>query len=206
MKYMEQVITKQEFDELMSIDGETRGAGLTDGYEFFEREVGKEKANEGIVIIEKRITELGYPFKFSEIKPMTFYPVGLLAVILVLMQRIYSLTNEKLQEIGHNASKVSLIVRLFMRHFFSLDMMVKKSPDIWRKYFTVGDLTVHEYDKKKRYMIFRIKNFRLHPFHCEISKGYLANTTGMVVNSKVTVEETKCVYRGDEYHEFLMKW
>ncbi|GAI52915.1 unnamed protein product, partial [marine sediment metagenome] len=28
----------------------------------------------------------------------------------------------------------------------------------------------------------------------------------MIVGSKVTSEETKCVHRGDEYHEFLLKW
>jgi len=206
IKYMEQIMTKKEFDELMNIKGEVRGASLTDGSGFMEKELGKEKAEEGGERLEKTITELGYPIKFSEIKPMGFYPIGLLAVILVLLQRMHHFTNEQFQEMGSISSRSSLLMRLFIKYFFSLEKVVEEFPKMHRKYMTVGDAKVVEGDLEKKYVIIRIENLKLHPLHCETSKGSFLSGVKMLIKGEVTIEETKCVHRGDEYHEYLLKW
>lgn len=197
---MEQIITKQEFDELMKIEGEARGLGFQTEAKF----VLKEEGGEGLKKLEAQMAKLGYPY--SKIKTMDFYPIGLLAVNMLVIKRLFNYDDKKFQEMGKFEAKSSLIIRLFMKYFVSLERVAKESPKMWRKYYTVGDLKVPEINQEKRYIIIRIENFRLHPILCQILIGYFQSIVKMVLKDETTCEETKCVFRGDECHEFLMRW
>ena len=197
---MEQIISKEELEELMSIEGEGRGVLFKTAPKFIVKERGKE----GLKKLEDTMAGLGYPIR--EIRAMDFYPVGLYVVMLVVIKRLFNFNKEKFIEMGRFESKVSIIIRLFVRFFFSIDRTVKQVSKIWRAYFPFGDISVAELDKEKRYGVFRIENFRLHPLHCYILRGYLPSVVQMVVGSETTCQETKCVHQGDEYHEFLLRW
>ena len=55
--------------------------------------------------------------------------------------------------------------------------------------------------------ILRLKGFSLHPIYCIYLGGYFRGVTQMLVKTpRLTFEETKCTFRGDEYHEYLIKW
>ena len=197
---MEQIITKQEFDELMKIEGEARGLGFQTEAKF----VLKEEGEEGLKRLDNQMAKLGYPY--SKIKTMDFYPLGLLAVNMLVIKRLFNYDDRKFQEMGKFEAKSSLIIRLFMKYFVSLKRVAKESPKMWRKYYTVGDLKVPEINQGKRYIIIRIENFSLHPILCQILIGYFQSIVKMVLRDETTCEETKCVFRGDECHEFLMRW
>ena len=197
---MEEIITKQEFEELMKLKGETRGVGFQTEAKF----ILKEEGEEGLKKLENEMTRLGFPY--DKIKTMEFYPMGLLAVALVVIQRLFNYDENKFQEMGKFESKSSLIIRLFMKYFASLERVAKESEKMWRNYYTVGNLKVTELDKDKKYVIVRIENFSLHPILCQVLIGYYVSIVKMVVKSEVTCQEVKCVHKGDEYHEFLLKW
>jgi len=197
---MDQIITKQEFSELMKIEGEARGLGFQTEAKF----VLKEEGEEGLKKLEAQMAKLGYPY--SKIKTMDFYPIGLLAVNMLVIKRLFNYDDKKFQEMGKFEAKSSLIIRLFMKYFVSLERVAKESPKMWRKYYTVGDLKVPEINQEKRYIIIRIENFSLHPILCQILIGYFQSIVRMVLKGETTCEETKCVFRGDECHEFLMRW
>ena len=199
---MEPIISKEEFDELVKIKGEIRGIALKGTAKF----ILEEKGEEGLKKLEDTITKLGYPLKFKRIKKMDFYPLGLDPIINLSMKRLFNYDNEKFYEIGRFSSKFPVPIRLFMKYLVSIDKLVKEVPKMWRTYFTVGDLKTIEHDEKKRYMILRIENFYVHPLNCEIIKGYFSAILEIVVKKPVTLKETKCVYRGAKYHEFLLKW
>lgn len=199
---MEPIISKEELDELMSLGGKGRGVLFKTASKF----ILKEKGEEGLKKLEETITNLGYPIKFQKIRAMDFYPMGLYAVTLVTIQGLFNFNEEKFIEMGKFESKISLIIRLFIRYFFSIDVVVKQASKIWRTYFTIGDISVAELNKEKKYGVLKVENFRLHPLHCQILKGYLPGVVQMVVGSKVICEETKCPFRGDEYHGFSLKW
>jgi hypothetical protein len=93
-----------------------------------------------------------------------------------------------------------------MKYLVSLDKAVGVAPEMWRRYYTVGNLKVTRYDKKNRYVILRLENFRSVLMGCQILIGYFSCIIQMIINKKVTCKETKCVFRGDEYDEFLLKW
>lgn len=70
---MEPIISKEEFNELMKIEGKTRGVSIKDYGDY----ILKEKGENGLRGLEEAITRTGYPLKFKEIKAMAFYPLGL---------------------------------------------------------------------------------------------------------------------------------
>ena len=61
---MEEIIIKKELDELMSLKGEVKGAGIKTHGEF----ILKEEEEEGLKKLEEIVTKLGYSIKYKEIK------------------------------------------------------------------------------------------------------------------------------------------
>ncbi len=200
---MEQIISPEELKELIGIKGEGRGASLK-GYAEF---ILKEEGEEGLKKLEDVMTELGHPIKYREVKTMDFYPLTIEALTLVAIKKLFDFDDKKFQEMGEFEPKgSSLIVKLFMKYFVSIERTVKEVSKMWRKYYTIGDLKVIECNEEKRYVILRLENFRFHPLLCQDLIGYFSSMLQMVVRGEITCEETKCIYRGDEYHEFLLKW
>jgi len=198
---MEQIISEEEFDELMKIKGETIGIAIREHKEFILNKEGRE----GLKKVEDIISDLGY-LEYRKINPRKFYPIGLYALTLIVAKRIFNWDYEKFEEMGRFNAKMSLILRILMRFLVSLDVAAGKVPIMWRRYYTVGNLRTIEYDKERRYVILRLEDFTLHPFHCKLQVGYYSTIVQIIVNDTVTCEETKCTFRGDEYHEFLLKW
>lgn len=199
---MEEIINKDIATKLMEIKGETRGIALKSDQEF----VLQEKGEEGVKLLQKTMQELGFPIDYAKIRPMDFCPVGLRAISLLIMKAIFDFDDEKFRKMGMIQSKTSLIIRLFMKYFISLSEVAKKVPDMWEKYYTIGVLTVTKISEEKKYGILKLENFRLHPLQCRVLEGYFASIISMVVKSPVICRETKCIFKGDGYHEFSAKW
>lgn len=199
---MEQIISKEEVDELMKLKGQIRGAAIKEVIKYILKEEGKD----GLGKLEDAMEKIGYSIKDKNIKAMKFYPLGLEASTLVAVKRLFNYDDKKFQDLGKFAGKFSIIIRLFMGYLASIDKIAKETPKMWRKYFTIGDLNIAEINEEKKYVILRIENYYLHPIHCQILIGYLSSILQIVVKSPVKCEETKCTFRGDEYHEYLLKW
>lgn len=198
---MKEIISKKELDKLMKTKGKTIGVAIREHKEF----ILKEKGEEGLKKLEDIIVGLGYP-EYRKIKTMSFYPVGLYALTLIVVKGLFNFDDKKFEEMGRFNAKLSIIIRFFIRFLVSLDRAAKEVPVMWRRYYTVGSLRTMEYDEQKRYAILRLESFNLHLLHCQVSKGYFSTILKMIVKNPVVYEEGKCVHRGDEYHEFLLKW
>lgn len=159
---MEQIISKEEPNKIMKVKGEIRGVAIKGEMEFILKEEGKE----GLKKLEDQMAELGYPIKYKEIKPMTFYPLNLYGAIQLVVKSLFNFDNKKFQEMGAFEAKISLIARLFMKFFFSSEKMIREAPKMWKRYLTIGDLKVIETNEEKKYLILRIENFRFHLIHC----------------------------------------
>ena len=200
---MEEIVTKEEFNELMGLEGKARGIPFKTQADFIIKKEGKE----GLKRLEDTMAKLGYPLKYRKMRSMDFYPLGLLAVNMIAIKRLFNYDDKKFQEMGSvEAKSSSLIIRLFMSYFVSIDLAAKKVSEIWRKHYTLGELKVVELNKEKKYIVLRLENFRCHSLFCQDLVGYFPSMVEMVVGSDVTCEEIKCVHRGDEYHEYLLKW
>lgn len=198
-------ITKEEIEKLMEIKIETRGVVLKTDSEY----VLAEKGEEGLKKIEEELEKMGHPIKYREIKSMEFYPAGLRIISLLAIKKALNFDDEKIKDMGFVATKKSIIVKLFIRFFLSLDrVFFKEAPRIWQKHWTAGELIPVELNEEKKYAVLRLKKINLHPLYCSVYlSGYFSGILQMLVKSpKITCQETKCSLRGDEYHEYLIKW
>ncbi len=199
---MEQIISKEEFAKLKRMKGEVRGVALKGEADF----VLKEEGREGLERLEEVITNLGYPIRYKEIKATRFYPLWLEALTLLVIKRLFNYKNEKFQKIGSFESKISLIIRLFMKYFVSLERMIKEVPKMWRKYYTIGNLKVIEFNKEKRQGVLRLEGFQSTPLLQETFKGVFSSVIQMIINRPVICEEKRCSLEKDDCYEFLLKW
>jgi hypothetical protein len=199
---MEEIINKEIAEKLMQIKGQVRGIALKSHQEF----IIKEKGKEGLRKLENEMANLEYPIKYEEIKPLDFYPLGLEAIALLAIKKLFNFDSRKFEEIGIFQTKISFILKLFMKYFGSIGLIVEKGPEIWRRYYDVGTLKVVESDEKEKRAIIRIENFNVHKLHCHHVKGYIENVVRMTVNRPVSCEEKKCTFSGDDYHEFIVEW
>ncbi len=199
---MEEKITKEVIEKLMQVKGECRGAVLKADADFILREEGKQALKK----FEQKMAELGYPINYKETKDVDFFPLGLRAVQLLVLQKFFGFNREKFRQLGKFQSKAPLFIKLFVRFFVSLEMVNKKAPEMWKKHFTVGDLEVQEFSNEKRRGLVVLKNFDLHPLVCWVLEGYFASIVSMTVGNEVACEEIKCTFKGDDSHVFSVKW
>ena len=194
---------KKEVDRLMKIKGEERGGAPV---RYMADFILKEEGEEGLKQLEDTIAEFGYPIELRKVKPNDFYPLGLGTVLYLVSKKLFNYDDKKLQEMSRFKAKYPALIRFLMGYFISLERFLKESPKLWRRQYTVGEFKVIEYNKEEKYIISRLKNFRIHPTHCQALMEVFSTLLQMIVKSPVTCEETKCVHREDEYHEFLTKW
>ncbi len=199
---MAEKLTKEIAQKMMEIKGRVRGVAIKGDLEFILEKEGEK----GLKKLEEEIARVGYPIRYNQLKPMNFYPIGMKGITLLAIKNLFNFDNKKFQEMGRFGSKLHPVIRVFMKYFVSPEMFVSQAPRMWRSYYTIGECKVVEFNKEKRYVILRIDNFSYFPDHCQVLIGYFSNIFQMVINKEVTCEETKCVFKGDEYHEFLLKW
>jgi len=200
----EEIISKAIAQNLIKIPGQVRGVAFKTDAEY----ILKEKIEEDLKKLETELEKLGYPIKYKEIQTMSFYPIGLRLISLLLIKKIFNFDDKKINDIGFRATKKSLIIKLFIQYFLSLRrVFFDEAPKIWQKHYTIGKLIPTELNEERKYGILRLENFNLHPLYCCYLTGYFSGIGHMIIKSpKITVEEIKCVFRGDDCHEFLIKW
>lgn len=197
-----EIVTKETAQNLMRIKGGVRGEVFITDREF----VLSERGEEGLKRVEEGLEKLGYPIKYREIDAMTFYPIGLRALSLLAIKKVFNWGDKKIEMMGANAPKISLIIKLFMQFFLSMQQAVNQASKMWGKHYTVGNLVPVELNEEEKFVIVRLEKLNLHPIFCSFLGGYLAKIVEMVTKTPATWKEEKCAFRGDEFHEYLIKW
>ena len=186
---------------MMEMKGEARRVSIKGNWDA----ILKKEGEEGLKKLEEKMAEVGYPLKYNEIKAMAFYPTGLDAISIAAIKEIFNYTDKDLEEIGALSVNFSWFFKIFLKYFGSLSLIADQVPKMWKNYYTVGSLEVVDYSEEKRYVIMRLKDYFV-KFGCPTIKGYSKKVLNMILKKPVICEETKCTLRGDEYHEFLLKW
>ncbi len=205
---MKQVISKKELNEL-----EERFKGKEERGLPFKSEatyILKKEGEKGLKRLEDTMAGLGYPIKYEEVKLTNFYPAIIEVLTLISIKKLFNYDDKKFQEIGEFSVKLPQVIRTVavMRKYFSpsKELLNRITLRIWRNYFLWGDLTILEYDEKKKYAILIIKNYPNHPLNCQVITGGIRAVFKVVIGTKTTCKETKCTHRNDDHHEFLIKW
>ncbi len=196
-------LSKEEVDELMRVSGNVKGVVFQTHAAFIRYKEGEK----GIKMVEERLKELGYPLKFTEISSLAWYPEALSILVVLTAKEVFKWKDSDIFNMGNSAPKYSLIARMLVKTFISIKKVFEESPKYWKKHYDFGVLESYEINEKEKYVMLRLKEYKLHPTVCIYFCGYFYQIAQYVVRSKkITIEETKCVYRGGPYHEFLIKW
>ncbi|OGZ18394.1 MAG: hypothetical protein A2Z68_02560 [Candidatus Nealsonbacteria bacterium RBG_13_38_11] len=195
---------EEKVKELTRIKGEVRGVAFKTDMEF----ILKEKGEEGLKKLEIELEKAGFPINYKAIKAMDFYPVGLRVISLLIIKKTFNFDDKQIKDMGVFAAKVSLIIKLFVKYFFSTQrVFFKEAPKMWDKHYTISKLIPIELDEEKKYAILQIEDLVLDSIFCNYLGGYFCSILQMVVSTnKIDFQETKCPFHGDKYHEYLLKW
>jgi len=194
------MLTQKEADKLMKIKGESRGVNIKIDLDYFLEQAGEKTLKR----LENKIAELGYPLKRKNIQLMDFYPIGLETIIIICIKDILHLDENGLEKMGESVVKFSIFIKILMKYFGSLEMIAKEIPNTWKEHYTIGSLKMEEFDDNHAVLI--QENFKIHPVYCFIHKGYFKKVAQMVQKTEINSEETKCVFKGNKYSEFLLTW
>jgi len=194
---------KEEAARLMQIQGNVRGEVFRANAAYIRYREGEE----AIILLEEKLTELGFPLKFKGFKSLKWYPEALSVLVILVAKDIFVWKEDDIFEMGNSAPKYSFIVQLLMRHFLSARKCFEECPQYWKAHFDFGELETFEFNEKEKYLIIRVKGYDFHPIMCIYHSGYFLRIAQFVIKSKkINIKETKCIYKGDSYHEYLIKW
>jgi len=197
------MIQKIEIESLMQIKGNVRGGVIQANVVFIRGKTGEE----GLRAIENKMAEFGYPFEFNKIKIGEWYPEALSVSIILVAKDLFNWTEKDIFEMGNSAPKYSFISKIVMRYFLSLEKIIKEIPNYWKSHFDFGELESYKFNEKEKYLILHEKGYKFHPLLCIYHSGYFLRIAQFAIKSKeITTEETKCMFKGDPYHEYIIKW
>jgi predicted hydrocarbon binding protein len=196
-------ITDEDINKILSAEGEVRGVVFKTDRQFIIDTAG----DEGIKKVEAELEKMNCPFNYEEeADNMSFYPLGMRVISLIAIERAFSLNKDGVTKMGSGAPKFSLMIKFFMRYFLSAEKIMEKAGEMWEKHYTVGKLEPIEMNTEEKFIRARIYDINLHPIFCDYLMGYFSSVIKMGVGEEVEPEEIKCIHRGDDYHEFTIRW
>lgn len=197
------MVKKEEAEKIAQIKGNARGAVFQTHATFIQ----KRRGENGLRTVEKKMADLGYPVNFKKFEVGAWYPESLSVLIILVARDLFNWTEKDIFEMGSSAPKYSFIARTLMAYFLSLKRFLVEVPKYWGKHLDFGELEVAEFDEAKKYIILREKGYSFHPLMCIYHAGYFQGIAKNIIKSeKISVEETKCVFKGDPYHEYALRW
>jgi len=194
---------KEKVDILMRIKGSMRGELLRNNFIYL-----KEKEGEGAVKkMEDRLKELGYPLIFKDIKTYGWYKDPFCAVFMLIFKEQFNWNEEDIVNLGRFSPKYSFIMKLAFKYLISAKIAFWAASKLWHKNVDYGEIESYEINEANKYLIFRLKEYELHPLVCLYIKGYFMGLFEYIVGKNSTLaEETKCTFKGDPYHEYKISW
>jgi hypothetical protein len=196
-------IKKEEIEKITQIKGNVRGAVLGSNAVFIQSKEGRE----GVKALEEKMAELGHPLNFDEIKPGEWYPESLSVLSILIAKDLFNWDEKDVFNMGNFAPKFSFIPKVIMKYFLSLKKFLREVPNYWKQHFDFGELESSELNEEKKYLVLREKGYKFHPLMCLYHAGYyLRIAYSSIKSEKITIEETKCIFKGDSYHEYVVKW
>lgn len=162
----------------------------------------------GVSLVEKEMEKMGFSFRFSSpLSPTDLIPLSLRIASLLSIKKVFHLDDYQIKEIGRLATKSSFFTKLTLRYLVSLKKMAREIPRHWQRHYTVGSMDPGELHEDEHFFIVRLRNFITHPLYCTYLSGYIIGVVELIGTfQNLTIQETKCQYNGDEYHEFRISW
>jgi len=196
------MIPKEELERITSIPGEAIGASIKEDLRFILMKEGEE----GLKKVEDELEKLGYPLKYNEIKTFHWYPFYLNLLLYPIEKDLFQWGDEVFRENGRLSAKISVVLKILVKYFISLESTLKQVGRFWRMYYTIGELTA-EYNKKERLITCTLKGVTGHPAFCRNIEGFAWQVFSYHLSTDtLVVTEIECPFTGGSAHKFQLKW
>ncbi len=200
---MENIELKERIKELLQKNGNIKG----ETFNFILQYLQKKEGDDALIKLKNRLEELEVPIDIEKIKSFSLIKDSILAAIMIVIKDIFNWTDEEIYEMGKAEPKNSLLVRLSMKYLVSVEKTFERSPDFWRKFYDFGHLEAVEFNDQEKYFILRIHKYDTDPIMCNYLAGFMHTMVSFSMKEgSASIEETKCIYKGDDYHEYTIKW
>lgn len=197
-------MTKKEIEKIMKLPGKVKGVAFqADG-----AYVREKKGEEGLKLVEEKLKEWGHPISYGKIAAIIWYPISLRVLSVLAMKETFGWKDEDIIDLGDFSPKHNFTLRIIAKYFLSLKRSFKEASKYWRIHYSIGTIEPHELNEKEGYAIFRLRDFKIHPVLCTFYLGYFRRLCQFVLKGgeKAVTKETKCMFKGDPYHEFIITW
>ncbi len=197
-------LTDDDIKQIVKINGRIRGLILTTLKDY----IISKKGIEGLKKVEEKMKEIGYPFSFDGLSSVKWYPAPTVHLVMMVMLEVFNWGEEDNFKMGYEAPINSLLAKLMLRTFTSLEVAFRVTPKFWKNYTNLGEMNWVERDIKNKRAVLRLTNYpKVKRGSYEYFRGYLKKIMEIMTKSKnVKVELTKTIYNGDPYDEFTFTW
>ncbi len=194
---------QQIADELKNFTGKVRGEAFRTRLEYIRKKEGEE----GVKSLQKKMNDLGVDIDLEKISRDAWMNEGINSLSVVVAKEIFNWSEEDVFNLGRFAFKTSFLTKTVLKYFVSMEKALLVADKYWKKYYDFGELKLAEFNKKEKYAVVRKKGYETHPLLCIQHIGYItAGAELLLRNDNIFVEETKCIHKGDEYHEYKISW
>jgi hypothetical protein len=199
---MENETLEQTAQRLKEFPGNVKGEVFRVHADYIRHKEGEE----GVKKVEEKMSKLGMPIAFSEIKPFEWYNEGLSSLTIVVAKEIFNWTEEDVFEMGRFAPKFSFLIKVMIQYLVSIETILKNAAKYWDKHFDFGSIET-EFNIEEGRAIVRERSFKTHPLVCIYHCGYFKGLCEFALKDQtITVKETACLHEGAEYNEYLITW
>lgn len=201
---LEKIDLAQVIPKLKNIKGNGRGNDV----KYILKHIRNTEGEEGVEKLKQELEKHGYRLPDEkELGDLQDVPLGMWDICMVVAAKLFGWTEKDVLEMGRDSFSHNLSLKLFIKFFPSPKTTLELAAKNWKKHLSEGEAEITEFDKQKKQIILRVKNFQTHPIRCVYQKGLFQALAEYVVNSKkVNIKETKCTFKGDSYHEYIINW
>ena len=193
---------KIEAEEILKIQGHERGTDI----KYLVNYAKLKKGEEGHRQIVEALRAIGYELPdIDKLDNMEWIPASLPTIYMVAMAKVFEWTEQDLVDMGKSLMSYSTIMRVFVKFFVSPLQTFKAGAKRWNIHYDFGHGEVTDFTGHS--LVFRLSNFKKHKATCYYLLGFFTTIVELGTGSKnVKTIERKCVFNGDDCHEFYFSW
>jgi len=194
---------KEAIEKIKEIPGNVRGDIIISNLLY----IRSKKGDIGLNKVKEKVKELNFSQSLDKIRALEWYPESLSVSIILSAKEVFNWTEKDVFEMGNSSTKTSFIMKALMRYFISIDKVFEEASRYWDKYFDFGKLNILEKDKKNKRIVISVEGHNFHPDICIYQAGFMLKIAQLSIGQKeVEIKETKCFFKGDNCHEYLITW
>ena len=159
----------------------------------------------GINAVLEEMRKRGYNYDFRKMKRTEWVSGKVRKEFLEATMDALGWDEKRIFDMGVNTSRMSTVMKLLFGLFLTPEKVFKEISDMWAEHYSPAALKVSEV--KRGYARIIIENFDISPLFCEYLRGCFTGVGRHLAHIRdLKIEETKCTFRGDKYHEYTVTW